>query len=114
MITIGLKRRLEGAEDGLGNEIEAYAEQEPLNVLGIAPRNRDEPREEGRRQAVSTVWDIYAPLGTENRVGPHDRIVLPVVGETNVVGEIGVWANNPHSSNPNHGGVVFTVERKAG
>lgn len=112
MINIGLKRRVSGGKDRHGNPVNTWAEPVTVPVLGIAPASREEPREQGRFDAVYTVWTIYAPLGTE--VGPYDRVVLPGGVETDVVGEVGVWSNNPHSLNQNHGGVVFSVQRRAG
>ncbi len=111
-ITVGLIRRVTGERDRHGNPVVSFADPVALPVLGIAPRTRDEPRTQNRPEAVSTVWDIYAPLGTV--VSPYDRVVLPSGEVCEVVGEVGVWDHNPHTSVKLHGGVQFTVQRKQG
>lgn len=112
-ITIGISRRSDTPQrDRHGNPVQTYSPYTPALVYVIAPSSRTEPTEQGRPNAVLTAWDIYAPLGLS--IGPYDRVQLPDGTETEVVGEIGRWAQNPHASQGRHEGTQFTVERRQG
>ena len=100
-------------KDRHGNPVYAYSGWETRRVYVIAPAARDEPSEqEGRPNAVLTGWNIYGPPTTS--IGPYDRVRLPDGTVTEVVGEPGVWANNPHSPTGRHEGVQVRVERSKG
>lgn len=113
-ITIGVSRRSDTPElDRHRNPVYTYSEFEPVQVFVVAPSTRSEPTEQGRSNAVLTAWDIYAPLDTT--VGPYDRVRLPDGTITEVIGEVGRWADNPHALGVGrHKGVQFTVERRQG
>lgn len=112
-VTIGVSRRADTTQrDRHGNPVQTYSEYEPTAVYVVAPSTRTEPTEQGRPNAVLTAWDIYAPL-TLN-IGPYDRVRLPDGTDTEVVGEIGRWADNPHALRARHEGTQFTVERRQG
>lgn len=98
--------------DRHGNLVAAPDIVEDVPVWVIAPRTRDEPRTQDRPEAVSTVWDIYAPPGTH--VSATDQVTLPTGEVCEVVGEIGVWEHNPHTSLRRREGVQFTVQRREG
>lgn len=110
--TIDLIRYVQGAKDRHGNSSKTYADPVPLPVWVVAPRNRDEPRTQDRAGAISTVWDIYAPKGTP--VSFQDRVKLHTGELCEVVGEVGVWENNPHSVIPAREGIQFTVQKWSG
>lgn len=112
LITIHVLRRQEGEKDRKGLPKIVYGDPEPIRVLGVAPRSREEPQEPGRPWAVETVWDIYGPLGIE--ISPYDRVVLPTGQTCEVVGEVAVWDHNPHSTVALQGGVHFTVQATKG
>lgn len=110
-VALQVIRRVTGEKDRRGNPVVSWAAPETVMVYGVASRNRDEPFEQGRNEAISTIWDVYAPLGVE--ISPYDRVQLPHGEQCEVVGEVGVWDHNPHVL-AHHTGVQFTVQRRQG
>lgn len=98
--------------DRHGNPVAGPPVVETVKVWVIAPRTRDEPRTQDRPGAVSTVWDIYAPLTVH--LDHRDQVTLPTGEVCEVIGDVGVWANNPHARLPGNEGIQFTVQRKEG
>lgn len=113
-VTIGISHRSDSPQrDRHGNPVYTYSVFEPVKVFVVAPSARTEPTEQGRPNAVLTAWDIYGPL--DLTVGPYDRVRLPEGTITEVIGEVGRWADNPHAiGRGRHKGVQFTVEWRQG
>lgn len=110
--TIQIRRSVFGELNAHGNRKRKLAEPEPLPIYAVAPVSQEEPGGQGRRLAVATGWDIYAPPGTQ--VSAHDVIVLPNVGECEVIGEPEHWAQHIFPLGRDTGGVRFTVQKKQG
>ena len=89
------RREATGERDRKNVPIYTHSEPEDVGVYSIAPTTSEEPRGDGRPNAVITGWTIFAPLGTQ--VSAYDRITLPDGTLTEVVGDIGRWKRNPHA-----------------
>lgn len=110
--SIDLIRYVKGPKDRYGNATMTYADPVKMPVWVVAPRNREEPSTQDRAGAVTTVWDIYAPKGMD--ISFRDRVQLPTGEMCEVVGEIGIWQNNPHAILKSREGIQFTVQKWSG
>lgn len=109
-VSVGVKRRVQGEIDRHGNAETTFVDDSVL-AYGVAPRQREENDTLGRDFATHTVWDIYAPAGTE--IGPYDRVILDDGTECNVEGKPAKWFFQPLIGHPVEG-VQFTVSEDMG
>jgi hypothetical protein len=68
--TVGVMRYLTGAEDEYGNDVESWADPEPVRVHGWGPAGTEEDNE-GRTRVVADL-QLMAPAGFT--VDPQDRV----------------------------------------
>lgn len=109
--TLGIRRRIEGAEDRYGNPVEAWSDPEPWPVYAVGPRASDEPWTENRDPNVAELT-VFAPVDGP-RPGPLDRVVVDGL-EWDVDGRPGEWDRNPHVEATRQRGIVVNLERKEG
>lgn len=109
---IQVRRVVWSAPNAHGNRSRSLGEPEPLAVYAVAPVSQEEPGVQGRRFSTETGWDVYAPAGTQ--VSAHDVVILPDVGECEVVGEPEIWAQRVFGLGKNVGGVRFTAQKNKG
>jgi hypothetical protein len=94
--------------DRYGNRVPGWADPVDVGVFAVSPKQSVEPDEVGRRAVLSGLT-VYAP--TTCPVTARDRVVYR--GESwEVVGDPGVWADNPHGGFQE--GVQFDLERSEG
>ena len=108
--TLTILRRVEGAPDRYGNPTVAW-ESVPWPVFAVSPRASTEPSE-ANRDAVMSGLQVFAPVDGP-RPGPNDR-VSHGGEEWGVVGDVGVWDNNPHFARTTQRGIVVNLDRMEG
>lgn len=112
--TLGIKRRVEGERDRYGNPVVSYADPVEWPVYSVAPRGQaglSEPFEANRDPILRGVT-VHAPVDGP-RPGPHDLVVLGGL-DWDVVGDVGVWDDNPHVPATRHRGIVVNLDRTEG
>src|SRR5690606_39371973 len=86
-------------------------ESVPWPVYAVSPRASTEPSE-ANRDAVISGLQVFAPADGP-RPGPNDR-VSHGGEEWGVVGDVGVWDNNPHFARTTQRGIVVNLDRTEG
>lgn len=106
-----IRPRVEGDTDRYGNPVVGYGPGVDWPVFAVAPRSSTEG-DEPNRDLVFVGVTVYAPADGP-APGPHDLVVWG--GEDwQVVGDPGVWDNNPHVTATRHRGIVVNLDRKEG